>query len=70
MANRRNYRIDLATDYPAPLHDVLETLENEGRKVINVIWQPQRRVVKRDGLLEQLSSGYVVISEVDDGTRS
>ena len=64
MAKNR-YRIDLARDEPTKLRDLIEGLEEDGRRIVSLIWQPTRTVKGDDGTEYEARSGYVVISEPD-----
>jgi hypothetical protein len=64
VSDRHRYRVDLARDEPEKLRDVIETLGEEGRKIVSIIWQPER-VVTIDSQSRTTLSGYVVVSESD-----
>lgn len=55
------YAVDAVIDDHGALRDRLAQIAEDGGRVINVIWQPERPGA--DCL--PLSSGYTIVSEVD-----
>lgn len=62
MMSKGQYRIDTARDNTILRRELLMDIEEEGRRIANVIWQPTRQVQDWHGTV---SSGYVVVSEMD-----
>jgi hypothetical protein len=69
MGNKQRYRIDLVRDNPEALRDALEMIGEEGRKLVQVVWTPDRNADYGESSAP-VKAKFVVISESDNAHRS
>lgn len=61
---KKHHAVDMVRDDPVLLRDKLDEIAEGGGRIINVIWQPARRVTLGDAETNP-PSGYIVISEYE-----
>ncbi|SFP86750.1 hypothetical protein SAMN03159463_05027 [Mesorhizobium sp. NFR06] len=60
------YGVETCPDDASILHLKLSEIADNGGRVLNVIWQPEREVINREHMDEvrlPVPAGYVIISE-------
>ena len=56
------YTVDVVWDDPATLRNMLHQIGEDGGRVVNVLWLPQR-IVETDDSSRKERAGYTIISE-------